>query len=92
MKCAKHLEETGESCWTCKSPLSLSDEEESENPLPKITVGMFSAEVWQKIRELDLPEEIFDEVIEYLKGLPPSSRLKYLEESFRDNESFDADL
>ncbi len=33
MKCAKQLSETSECCWTCKSPLSLSEEDYSENTL-----------------------------------------------------------
>ncbi len=92
MKCAKHLVESGESCWTCKEPISLAEGEEDEIGLPRITVGLFSPEVWQKIRQLDLSAEIFDEVIEYLKGIPPSSRIKYLEETFKDTEKFDQEF
>ncbi|NMC06320.1 MAG: DUF2341 domain-containing protein, partial [Candidatus Lokiarchaeota archaeon] len=92
MKCAKHLVDAGESCWTCMMPLVLDDADESEIALPKISVSMFSPEIWQKIRELDLPQEIFDEVVEYVKELPPSSRLKYLEEAFEDTEHFDAEF
>ncbi|MEX2680903.1 MAG: DUF2341 domain-containing protein [Candidatus Sigynarchaeota archaeon] len=95
MKCARHLVENSESCWICKEPISLAEGEHKDsddNDLPKITVGLFSPDVWHKIRQLDIPEEIFDEVIEYLKGVPPSNRIKYLEETFKEDETFDSEF
>nr|MDO8084560.1 DUF2341 domain-containing protein [Candidatus Sigynarchaeum springense] len=92
VKCARHLVENGESCWTCKEPIALDDDDDGESNLPKITVGRFSPEVWQKINELDISDEIFDEVIEDLKGIPPSNRIKYLEKIFKDDEPFDSEF
>nr|MDO8111816.1 DUF2341 domain-containing protein [Candidatus Sigynarchaeota archaeon] len=92
MKCVEHMIEIGEQCWSCKQPILLDGSKYLVEPLPKITVGKFSPEVWQKIRVLNIPEEIFDEVIGELKDLPPTSRIKYLEDTFKDNEDLNTEL
>ncbi|HME50900.1 MAG TPA: carboxypeptidase-like regulatory domain-containing protein [Candidatus Lokiarchaeia archaeon] len=59
---------------------------------PKITVGMLSQEVWQKINMLNIPEEIMDEVVEELKMMPPAERIDYLNHVFKGGEPFDNTL
>lgn len=54
-----------------------------------ITVGRFSSSLQRKLRELDLPGEIQDEVIAYLKELPPDVREQYLDDAFKDIVPFD---
>ena len=48
------------------------------------TVTLFSDELWEKLDELDLDAEIFEEVCWVLKYIPPSGRIPYLERVFDD--------
>ncbi len=91
MECIKHLVNIQETCWTCKQPLDTSFLKEGDD-FPKKLVSMFSTEIWQKLKDLDLNEEIFDEVLGKLKSLPPEIRLKYLDERFPAIPQFDPEF
>src|SRR5271157_518014 len=92
MECVLHLASIGEPCWTCKAPLSISQDTTQDDSFPKISVTTFTQEVWDKIWSLELTTEIFDEVTGKLKMLAPEYRLKYLEDKFPESEQFDRDF
>nr|MDO8109669.1 hypothetical protein [Candidatus Sigynarchaeota archaeon] len=86
LDCARHLAETNEPCWNCKSqiPRTIIDapKQDIAGLIPKTTISMFSKQVWEKLDQLEsegrITPDIFDEVIAYLKQLAPAERLNYL--------------
>lgn len=49
---------------------------------PGAVVTIFDVDVWKKMDDLGIPDEIFDEVCWVLKFIPPSDRVRYLEMVF----------
>ena len=94
LECMKHLIDSGEGCWNCGEHLDntfqgvLSPTENTS----KTVLTVFSLQVTQKLKELNLPEEIYEEVIERLKFIPPEQRIQYLEQTFPDKMEFDKTL
>lgn len=89
IRCVEHLMEHGEKCWNCQSVIEIDVKKPADIIKPvlkKASVSLFSDDVWKKINELHLDEEIYDEVIEQLKQVPPQQRIKYIEDKFRDIE------
>ena len=100
IKCAQHLVQNGETCWNCHAPvpdelLNVQTDTGLKLPIPKTELAMFSKEVWERIEQLErdgrITREIFDEVIGFLKLLPPAERLDYLQGDMFDDEFPDDD-
>ncbi|MFX0102798.1 MAG: hypothetical protein ACFFCS_24735, partial [Candidatus Hodarchaeota archaeon] len=94
LECAKHLVKNGEACWTCKKPIILETGNMVDNAdaVPKMEVTVFSKEIWDLLKSLDLNPVVHDEVIERLKYIPPAERRKYLEEMFPEVEPYHEDF
>ncbi|MFX0102570.1 MAG: hypothetical protein ACFFCS_23590 [Candidatus Hodarchaeota archaeon] len=100
LSCIKNLLLSTEQCIVCEEPV-LKDEyfeiikqelESGGNPndaIPKINVTTIAPEVWKKIDQFQISEEIIDELLENLKYIPPDKRVRYLEIYFSPEEEFD---
>ncbi len=55
-------------------------------------VTVFEPELLQKLKDMQLSSDIYEEVVGRLKNIPPERRLAYLEQLFKDDKHFDEDF
>ncbi len=94
VKCVRHLAETNQACWNCGASLDIDEERARPEALIRddAVVSVISEEVWNKIEQLGLQEDILDEVLGKLKTIPPQDRVAYLERTFPDDEEYDGKI
>jgi len=90
--CYNHLVTTGEACWNCGNAIdSKVDDVENQQDLVaeefKGVSTMFDPEILEKIRNLDIPSEIHQELLRILKEIPRDQRLQYLEDTFKEENA-----
>lgn len=86
--CDASLEISEEFRCVIDQALSVRQGIDGTDGLPKysgITLTMLTPEVWKRLEELQLDDDIIEEVIDKLKYIPPDDRLKYLDAYFEDN-------
>ncbi|HME53199.1 MAG TPA: hypothetical protein VKM55_13335 [Candidatus Lokiarchaeia archaeon] len=86
-------------CMVCNSPLEIDQEVwkridksvkvdimSNDSLIHGDTVTILTPDIWKRLEELQLDQDVIEEIIDRLKGIPPADRLKYLNAYFADTD------
>ena len=88
--CFKELVDAGDNCWKCKHMFiknTIRAEEQNELKATEFqgTSTLFDPEIYEKIHDLGLQEEVEQDLLRILKEIPPEKRLQYMQEVFEED-------